>query len=74
MIHTRAGLNFDGLDLVFMRIKGGQLDPTDNYISPWVGATTGGGPGVIDPGGRPIVGLHGRAEKVISQLGVLVAE
>ena len=62
----------EGFKVVFMRIKGATLDPTDSYESEWVGksdakassaalAVIAAGSDVLVSGdGKLIVGLHGR--------------
>lgn len=71
-IHTRTGLLLDGLQLVFMRIKGNGLDPDDTYDGPWLGNTTGGGPASLSGAGRRVLGLQGRAGNELRALGLLV--
>jgi hypothetical protein len=55
----RSGLNINGLQLVFMRIDGDRLDPTQSYTSPWVGDRTGGGEAALTGNGAPVVGVFG---------------
>ena len=58
-ITVRSGANADGLRLVFMRIKGNQLDPKDSYSSEWVGDTRPGQRYGLEGNGRPVVGIVG---------------
>ena len=71
-IRTRAGLALDGCVLVFMRIRGDQLDPSDAYDSPVIGDSQGGSPGYSFGGGRPAVGIEGRARQNVESVGLVL--
>jgi hypothetical protein len=67
---THTGLTVDGFGIVFMKIDGDHLDPTDSYNSPWIGDRKGGSPGeVMSSGGLP-VGLQGRARNELNAIGL----
>jgi len=69
---THAGLGVDGFEIVFMKVKGDRLDPSDAYTSPWLGDVHGGSPrDVINPGNLP-VGLQGRASGTVRALGLIL--
>lgn len=72
-LRTRTGLSVDGFELLFMKVKDDQLDPTDNYLSPWLGDTQGGSPrDVLNQGGNLVVGVQGRATKKVDALGLVI--
>lgn len=73
-IRTRTGLLLNGVQLVFMRVRGDRLDPTDSYESPWLGDSKGGGAATIGGEGRLVLGLHGRVDKELKKLGLVIAE
>jgi hypothetical protein len=56
---VRHGLHINGLSATYMRILGRGLDPTQTYVSEWVGDRTGGQEATISGGGALAVGVHG---------------
>jgi hypothetical protein len=68
-VNARAGLVLNAVQLVFYRIDGKRLDPTDRYESDWVGCDRGG-PVELDPKGDPITGVFGTCQEDIISLGI----
>ncbi|MEN6451856.1 MAG: hypothetical protein ABFC96_15305 [Thermoguttaceae bacterium] len=60
-IVAKAGDRIDGFRVVFMRIRGDRLDPSDKYESRWVGGRGGGAETTLDGAGLPIIGIHGNS-------------
>jgi hypothetical protein len=73
-LRTHTGLGVDGFEVVFMRIKGDRLDPSDSYNSPWLGDVKGGSPRDVLNDGSLVVGLQGRASKSVNALGLIVVK
>jgi hypothetical protein len=74
-INLRQGLIVDAFQLAFRRVEGGRLVDDDSYTSDWIGDPGGGGPSTASGQGRPVVGLHGRADaKSVLNLGLVVAQ
>ncbi len=74
-IHTRTGLLLDAFQLVFMKLKDGQLDAENSYTSNWLGDPRGGGDGGASGDGNLVVGIHGRSNgREVNMLGLVVAE
>jgi hypothetical protein len=71
-VNTHTGLTVDGFEMIFMRIKGDRLDPSDSYKSPWLGDQNGGGPGSVSSNGNLVVGLLGRSNKELLSLGLVI--
>jgi hypothetical protein len=67
---TNTGLTVDGFGIVFMKVDGDLLDPTDTYKSPWLGDRQGGSPRDVSTKGNLIVGLQGRARKELNAVGL----
>jgi hypothetical protein len=67
---THTGLTVDGFGIVFMKVDGDRLDPSDTYNSPWIGDRKGGSPGEVMSKGGLIVGLQGKAKKELNGLGL----
>jgi hypothetical protein len=61
-LKMRSGLNIDGMSVRFMRIKDGWLDPSDAYITEWLGNRFGGSEASIGSDGGPVVGLFGNED------------
>ena len=59
--HVPAGLGIDAIDLIFMRVKNGKLDPSDSYKSGRNGGP-GGGPTTLNGGGATVVGIVGKSK------------
>jgi hypothetical protein len=74
-INTRTGLLLDAVQLVFMRIKGGRLDPSDSYESSWLGDPRGGGSGIVSGYGKLVVGMHGiTTRREVNALGLVISD
>jgi Planctomycete cytochrome C len=71
-IRTRTGMSLDGCVLIFMRVKGNRLDPSDSYESPVIGDSQGGSPGAASGEGSPVVGVQGRASKHVNAFGLIL--
>ena len=67
---THTGLTVDGFRMVYMKVDGDRLDPSDSYNSPWLGDLQGGGPGEVNTKGGLIVGLQGRSGNEVNALGL----
>jgi len=68
---VRAGTTLHGLTLKFMRMKGAQLDPTDFYLSDFVGLNEGGKVSPMGGDGRPVIGVTGKTKgKFATGLGL----
>lgn len=68
-IVVKTGLAVDGLKLVFMRIKGSGLDPSERYDSEWLGGRGGSPETPLGGDGRPLIGLQGRCGGGLDALG-----
>jgi hypothetical protein len=73
-LRTHTGLGVDGFEMVFMKVKGGRLDPSDSYNSPWLGDVNGGSPRDVMNNGNLVVGLQGRASGTVRALGLIVVK
>jgi hypothetical protein len=71
-IRTRTGISLDGCVLIFMKIKGDRLDPSDSYESPVIGDSQGGSPGIASGDGKQVVGVQGRAAKNVNAFGLIL--
>jgi hypothetical protein len=67
---THTGLTLDGFGMVFMKVDGDGLDPTDSYKSPWIGDKEGGGPAEVFSNGGLVVGLQGKSKEEMNGLGL----
>ena len=68
-LKVNSGDRVDGLEIVFMKIKPGGLDPADAYTSDWVGGKGGGDTKLGS--GAPVVGIFGGAGKELDSLGLI---
>ncbi len=76
-ITVKTGLGLDGMQVKFMKIGDGKLDPKDAYDSDWVGGKGGGGPVKIGGDGTLVNGLIGRTNansKDVTGLGLVYKE
>ena len=74
-INTRIGAWVDAFQVVFMRFKDGQLDPSDSYTTNWLGNPRGGGSHTASGKGKPVIGIHGRTNgRLVGHIGLMVAE
>ncbi len=62
-----------GFRVQFLRRKAETLDPEDAYWSDWLGLD-GAGKAQLLGGGRPVVGIFGRAGGGIDALGIIQAK
>ena len=79
-VEARAGYavggikgNGRGFKIVFMRIEGTRLNPTDRYESEWLGGQ-GGEETLLGGDGRPVVGIFGQAGGMVDSLGLVQLE
>ena len=73
-LKVRSGLVVDGLALVYMRIRGDKLDPSDTYTSDWVGGQGGNAPTLVSGKGRPAVGIFGGIGAELDRIGLMLDE
>jgi hypothetical protein len=73
-IKTRTGLSLDGLVLIFMKVEGDRLDPSDSYESPVIGDSEGGSPAIVSGNGSLVVGLQGLSAKNVNALGLILVK
>ncbi len=57
-IEARGGDRVDGFRAIFMRRKGTQLDPTDQYRSRWIGGRGGSADIKLGGDGRLVIGVQ----------------
>jgi hypothetical protein len=69
-LYTRGGGGFDQFKPIYMRIKGGGVDPDDQYDGPVVGGL-GGSEGTLGGDGYFIVGIHGKYGDKAGNMGCL---
>jgi hypothetical protein len=70
-LRVRGGHRVDGFAVVFMRVAGDGLDPSDVTTSPWVGGTGGGAEQLLGGSGHVVEGLCGRHGADLDALGLL---
>lgn len=68
-INARAGLVLNAVQVVFYRVDGLRLHPSDQYATAWVGSD-GGSSYTLDGKGDPIVGVFGSSEEDMISLGI----
>lgn len=67
------GLGFDGIQLTFMKIVDGKLDPKDTYQSQYVGSDEKKQLTKLGGDGTPVIGIVGRAnDKDLTGFGLLM--
>ena len=67
------GLGFDGLSVIFMRVKGDRLDPADSYRSEYVGSDEAKELTTLGGDGTPVVGIVGKTnDKDLTGMGILL--
>lgn len=69
---ARGTDRLNAFKLVFMRISGSRLVPTDRYESGWLGSRAGGDEVTLGGDGTPVLGLFGRAGGEIDGAGLLL--
>src|SRR6185295_18116510 len=72
-VEVRAGLAFDAVRFVFMRVKGAALDSTDSYTSDWAGHD-GGSATQVSGGGKPSVGIFASEQSELTGMGLVLAD
>jgi hypothetical protein len=74
-ITCKTGLGIDGLSVIFMKISGTRLDPTDSYQSQWIGGQGGGPPTKYGGDGTPVIGIIGKKNRnrELTGLGLMLA-
>ena len=65
------GIYLDRFKIIFMRVRGGALDPRDTYESDWLGGPGGDREITVGGSGTRVVGIHGRATQIIDALGLI---
>ena len=70
-ISARGDFVLRGFQLTFMRIKGESLDPTDSYQGDYIGGKLGDTKS-LDGTGQPLVGIYGKVESDIEEIGAFV--
>jgi hypothetical protein len=69
-IVARGSQRVNGFKVIFMRVRGDELDPADAYESQWLGGD-GGGRELRLGNGRPVVGVYGKAGADLDCLGLM---
>jgi len=71
-MEVRGGGCLDAFRITFMRYENGVLDPSERYLSQWIGGEKGEVAKVLRTDMRPIVGVYGKAGGQINEFGLLV--
>ena len=67
------GLGFDGIQVTFMKIADGKLDPKDSYQSQYVGSDEKKALTKLGGDGTPVIGITGRSnDKDLTGFGLLM--
>ncbi len=66
----RGGTKVDNLQITFMKLKMGQLDPGDAYKSDLLGGKGGLGLKTLSGGGKPVTGIFGGSGGDLNSLGL----
>ncbi len=69
---ARGTDRLNAFKLIFMRISGSRLIPTDRYESGWAGSRAGGDEVTLGGDGTPVLGLFGRAGGEVDGAGLLL--
>jgi hypothetical protein len=75
-LKIKSGLSIERVSVVFMKIRGTELDPNDVYESPTYGDGDFGKPDIVGFDGSLVVGVHGRTSRKdgdIDSLGLVTA-
>lgn len=62
----------NAMQVVFMRLKSGRLDPNDSYTSDWIGFPTGREPKTISGSGSLVIGFYGYNGAVLGSIGLIL--
>lgn len=68
-IVAKHGHRIDGIRLLYLRVRGGRLNPDDEYRSKWIGGLGGGGETLYATYGDPIVSIFGRQGHDLDAIG-----
>jgi serine protease Do len=71
-VNVHAGSYVNAIQLVFMRVKDGRLNPKDSYTSPWIGVRGKGTPRTLTGNGDPIIGISVRQGLVCDALALVI--
>jgi hypothetical protein len=66
----RDGVN--GFRVLFMRLDGVRLDPSDAYESGWFGGRRGGAEAKLGGDGSIVIGIRGRESDNLDAIGLLL--
>ena len=69
VVVAKHGHRLDGMRLIYMRARGGRLNPDDTYRSDWLGGRGGGRETLIATYGDPIVSVFGRRGHDLDAIG-----
>jgi hypothetical protein len=70
-IVARGAARVDGFKVVFMKVSGPRLIPTDRYESDWIGGK-GGNEMTLGCDGSPVIGLLGRQGSDTDAIGLII--
>ncbi len=73
-IVSEGGDRVSGLQVVFMRVREGQLDRTDSYVSDWIGGHRGIPEIRLGGDGKCVVGIIGGSGRELKRLGLVQLE
>jgi|GEM_PF-2915903 len=73
-IKMRAAVTLHGFGLVYMKIDGDHLDPSQSYSSEWLGNERTGLNRNVSTNGKIPVGVQGKADDAVNALGLIVKE
>lgn len=73
-VSASSGYRVDGFSVLFMRIKGGELDPEDTYESKWVGGRGGGRSSIVYKSGTLAIGIFGHQGADLDGFGIVRAD
>jgi hypothetical protein len=62
----------NAVQVVFMRISNGQLQPDDSYQSDWIGTPTGRPAKQLGGSGAKVLGIHGGKGLVVDSVGLIL--
>jgi hypothetical protein len=76
-----GGISVEGDDfvraiqVVFVKTTAdGKLDPSDSYVSEWIGHPAGKSITAIDSRGAKVIGIQGRKAAILDAVGLILAE
>jgi hypothetical protein len=73
-IYAHKDERLRGFNIVFMRIRGGILDPDDRYESDWVGEEPADELPLLGGDGRPVVGVQAMSGDDCDAMGLILLE